>query len=225
MTNPDGQTSTLPGGFTILSDDSPAPTVTRVTPNAGENTGPVSVTITGAHFQTGATVNLSKSGQGDIPGTNLTITDSQITGTFDLTDQATGKWDVVVTNPDTQTGRLTNGFTVTMVVVHDLAVTNFTASPNPVNRGKTVTLKAVVKNLGNVTERNGLFRITSGGNTIAGPTKVGTLKPGQQKTLTFRLPISRNTPSGEYFLTGEVSTVPGETNTANNSQTVKLTGK
>jgi hypothetical protein len=41
------------------------------------------------------------------------VSPTQITCNFDLTGVATGAWNVVVTNPDTQSGTLTNGFTVT----------------------------------------------------------------------------------------------------------------
>ena len=42
----------------------------------------------------------------------VVVSDSQITCRFDLTGAATGQWDVVVTNPDTQSGTLPDGFTV-----------------------------------------------------------------------------------------------------------------
>ena len=222
VTNPDGQTATLPGGFIITNDQTPAPTVTRITPDTGENTGPVNVTITGTNSQVGATAKLTKSGQGDIPGTNLNVTSNQITGTFDLTGQTPGVWDVVVTNPDEQVGRLANGFTITPPVVHDMALTQFSIAPNPVQRGAKVTFKVTVKNAGTVTETNVRFRITSGEQTLMGPVNIGTLTAGQQKSGNVRLTIPRTVRPGEYLLTGEVSTVPGETNITNNSQTVKL---
>jgi hypothetical protein len=37
---------------------------------------------------------------------------TKITCTFDLTGAATGLWNVVVTNDDTQSGTITNGFEV-----------------------------------------------------------------------------------------------------------------
>ena len=41
------------------------------------------------------------------------MSSTQITCSFDLTGAATGTWDVTVTNPDTQSGTLAAGFTVT----------------------------------------------------------------------------------------------------------------
>jgi hypothetical protein len=225
ITNPDGQTATLLEGFIITSDQVPPPSLTRITPNTGENTGPVNVTITGNNFQKGATAKLTKSGQGDIPGTNLNVTANQITGTFDLTGQTPGMWDVVVTNPDGQVGRLTNGFTITPPVVHDMALTQFSVAPNPVQRGGKVTFRVTVKNAGTVTETNVRFRIISGDQALIGPLNIGTLTAGQQKSGSVRLTIPRTVSPGEYLVTGEVSTVPGETNTGNNTQTLKLVVK
>ncbi|MFO7742590.1 MAG: IPT/TIG domain-containing protein [Anaerolineae bacterium] len=91
-----------------------APIVTNITPNTGENTGSVNVTISGANFESGATVKLIKIGQPDIIATGVSVDSAtQISCSFDLTGVAEGAWHVVVTNPDAQTGTLPNGFTVT----------------------------------------------------------------------------------------------------------------
>lgn len=90
------------------------PTVTSITPNTGANTGNVPVTIAGSDFQAGAAVKLTKTGQPDINATGVAVVSAgQITANFDLTGTATGAWNVVVTNPDAQSGTLSNGFTVT----------------------------------------------------------------------------------------------------------------
>jgi hypothetical protein len=62
-------------------------------------------------------VKLTKTGQSDIiaSSTNAFTLNSSTTlasGTFPITGAATGAWNVVVTNPDGQTGTLSNGFTV-----------------------------------------------------------------------------------------------------------------
>jgi hypothetical protein len=99
-------------GWTMSSAS--APTVTGITPSGGVNTGTVHITdLTGSNFQSGATVKLTKSGQSDINGTNVTVVStSKITCDFDLNGVATGGWNVVVTNPDAQSGARPNGFTV-----------------------------------------------------------------------------------------------------------------
>ena len=92
----------------------PAPTLTSITPSSGYNTGVVHITnLAGGNFQTGASAKLVKVGQPDIQGTNVNvISSSRITCDFDLTDAAVGAWNVVVTNPDLQSGTLPNGFGV-----------------------------------------------------------------------------------------------------------------
>jgi|GEM_PF-3462186 len=92
-----------------------SPTVTSITPNTGANTGVVHITsLAGNNFQAGTTAKLQKSGQPDIPATNVqVVTTAKIECNFDLTGAAAGTWDVVVTNLDTKSGKLTNGFTVT----------------------------------------------------------------------------------------------------------------
>ena len=91
------------------------PTITSITPNHGEQGSAVSITnLAGTKFQTGATVKLTKSGKPDINGTSVNVvSETQITCQFDLAGAAIGAWSVVVTNPDTKSGRLANGFVVT----------------------------------------------------------------------------------------------------------------
>ena len=110
-----------------LPTTDPAPSVTSITPNTGENMDIVPVNISGTNFANGATVKLTMTGQNDIIATNVIVdSDNQILCYFDLMGAATGAWHVVVTNPDAQSGTLPNGFTVststephTWELVHD----------------------------------------------------------------------------------------------------------
>ncbi len=110
-TNPDSQSATLANGFTV---NNPAPTIGSITPSSGLNNGSVNITdLAGSGFLTGATVKLTKTGQTDISATGVTVVSgAKITCTFDLTGKATGLWNVVVTNTDSQSVTLANGFTV-----------------------------------------------------------------------------------------------------------------
>jgi PKD repeat protein len=130
VTNPDGQTATLTNGFTITSVSIPAPTVTSITPISGQNTTSVSITnLAGTGFLTGATVKLTKTGQTDIAATGVTVVSAtNITCTFDLTGKTIGPWNVVVTNTDTQTGTLPNGFSITSASIPAPTVTGITPS-------------------------------------------------------------------------------------------------
>ena len=102
VTNPDTQTGTLANGFTYQA---PAPTVTNVTPALGSTAGGTAVTITGTGFVAGATVTI-----GGVATTGVTVVSAtSITATTGA--HGAGAVDVVVTNPDTQTGMLTGGFT------------------------------------------------------------------------------------------------------------------
>src|SRR5882724_13255668 len=84
-----------------------APTVGSVSPSSGTTAGGTAVTITGTNFVTGATVTL-----GGTAATNVVVVSaSQMTATTPA--HAAGAVNVVVTNPDTQNGTLTNGFTYT----------------------------------------------------------------------------------------------------------------
>lgn len=59
-------------------------------------------------------VKLTKSGQADIACTGFTLTNSTTlsNGSCDITSAAPGAWNVQLTNPDSGSGTLTNGFTV-----------------------------------------------------------------------------------------------------------------
>jgi hypothetical protein len=114
VTNPDAQSDRLSGGFTVNADPS-APSVTSITPSTGVNTGTVQILdLSGSGFQSGATVKLTKSGESAINATSVAVIDpSWIACELDLTGATAGPWHVVVTNPDSLSGVLTEGFTVT----------------------------------------------------------------------------------------------------------------
>jgi hypothetical protein len=110
VTNPDTQSGTLTNGYTY---NLPAPTVTSVAPNSGPDTGGTSVTITGTNFDSGVT-NVTFGGTA---ATGVTFVNStSITATTPA--HAAGAVDVVVTNPDTQSGTLTTGYTYTGPIAH-----------------------------------------------------------------------------------------------------------
>jgi len=112
-TNPGGQTATLTSGFTVMA---PAPTVSSITPASGYNTGSVSISnIGGTGFLAGAGVKLVNNTAGaDIAATGVTVDPSgkNISCLFDLTGVPAAKRNVTVTNPDSQSATLVNGFTV-----------------------------------------------------------------------------------------------------------------
>jgi PGF-pre-PGF domain-containing protein len=114
VTNPDGRQAALLNGFNI-TNTTPAPTITSITPSSGQNTTSVSITnLAGSGFYGTPTVKLIRFGSGNIVATGVTVVSSnQMTCTFDLTNKISGTWSVNVVNPDNQATTLPNGFTIT----------------------------------------------------------------------------------------------------------------
>lgn len=100
--NPDRQTATRASGFTYTT--APAPAVTAVSPAFGPAAGGTSVTITGSNFVATPAVTFggtAATGVSFVSATRLTAT---------APAHATGLVNVVVTNPDLQSGTLANGY-------------------------------------------------------------------------------------------------------------------
>lgn len=104
VTNPDGQAATSASGILTITASGPVVTVTGVNPAVGPAAGRTPVTITGSNFQSGAAVSL-----GGAAATGVVFVDAgtltAVTGAH-----AAGVVDVVVTNPDSLSGTLRNGF-------------------------------------------------------------------------------------------------------------------
>jgi hypothetical protein len=104
--NQDSQSGTLPSGFTFVSPGNP-PTVAGVSPSSGPAAGGTALTISGANFVAGASVTL-----GGAAATGVAVVSAgSITAT--TPPHAAGAVDVVVINPDQQSGTLPGGFTFT----------------------------------------------------------------------------------------------------------------
>ncbi len=113
-TGPQGYALLVTGG---ISQIVPAPTITSITPDAGETDTIVSVTdLAGANFQSGASVQLVPDGIGSpINATGVTVvTPARITCSLNLAGAYGGTYDVIVTNPDAQSAMLPSGFNVTV---------------------------------------------------------------------------------------------------------------
>jgi hypothetical protein len=152
VTNPQVKAATLVGGFTYF-DPSLAPTVTSINPTSGSTNGGTFVTITGTKFVLGATVKIHGAS-----ATNITVVNSTsiVAVTGPLNFALAGAGNVVVTNPDTQSGSLTNGFT-------------YVAAPAP-------TVSSVNPTSG---DTNGGYALTiTGSNFIAGANTTTVVKLG-----------------------------------------------
>ncbi len=107
VTNTDTKTGTLTAGYTYSAAPNPAPTVTSINPNTGVTTGGTAVTITGTGFISGATVTVGGTAATGVAVVNAT------TITASTPAHAAGAVSIVVTNTDTKTGTLANGYTYT----------------------------------------------------------------------------------------------------------------
>jgi hypothetical protein len=142
VTGGNGSPSVGPGGVSILSvshlvDTPAAPTVTSVVPSSGTSLGGTSVTITGTAFVATPTVTfdgLAATGVVWVDSSHLTaVTPAHVAGAVN----------VVVTNPDTQSGTLVNGYTYTkpalQVTPLSLSFVGAVGGPNPANQSVSVT--------------------------------------------------------------------------------------
>jgi hypothetical protein len=90
----------------VVVPSGPAPSVTAISPDLGSTGGTGGVTITGVGFRSPATVSI-----GGIVIRQYAYVLTSTTIIASAPAHAAGSVDVVVTNPDGQTGRLTGGYT------------------------------------------------------------------------------------------------------------------
>ncbi len=128
VTNSDGQSGTIAGGFTYLV----APTVTGVTPASGPTVGGTAITISGANFGAGAAVALD-----GLPATNVSVLNAT-TITAVTPAHSTGPVDVTVTNTDGQSGTRSSGFLYT--ALQSPTVTGVSPNSGPTFGGTAVTI-------------------------------------------------------------------------------------
>jgi plastocyanin len=125
VTNGDGQSGTLAGGFTYVV---PQPTVASIAPATGPTSGFTPITIHGTNFQSGATVKI-----GGVAAINVTVVDATtITALSPLgptNEQVTLKQDVVVTNPSDASATLAAAFQYTRPALGVALVTPTSAPP------------------------------------------------------------------------------------------------
>lgn len=123
VTNPDGQSDTLFDAYEAI----PPPTIASIVPSSGSQLGGTAVTISGAGFQSGATVTIGGAAATSVVVVNEgSITCVTPAGTL-------GARNVVVTNPDTQTDTLSSGYTYifdpTALVLQGYWRASYSASP------------------------------------------------------------------------------------------------
>ncbi|MGA2161446.1 MAG: IPT/TIG domain-containing protein [Methanoregula sp.] len=88
------------------------PLITSISPTSGVTGTSVTITITGSNFQTGATARLTQPGLQPVTATGVSVTSTQITGTFALGSLNAGTANIQVINPDGQSASLKSAFTI-----------------------------------------------------------------------------------------------------------------
>ena len=103
VTNPDGKSDTLAGGFTYI--ELPPPTLTRVEPDNDVVTGGATIKIIGENFQDGSTVTIG----GNAASNVIFVSPTELE--VEAPAGTAGSVDVVVINPDGKSDTLADGFT------------------------------------------------------------------------------------------------------------------
>jgi hypothetical protein len=137
------------------------PIVTTITPSMGTDAGIVSITdLTGANFEPGAAIKLTRPGYPDITGINaVTVSSTKVTCAFDLKGKAPGLWNVVVTNPGGVPFVLSDAFTINDVTPP--AISSIQVSPTLVAADAKVTVRI------QVTDNIGVTSVTANCQALA----------------------------------------------------------
>ncbi len=107
----------LKNAFTIEKPGVVSPVISAIKPAEGLNNASINVTITGSNFSNDAFVKLSKSGLGDIIGSDVKVdSDSQITCAFDLNNAKAGTYDLIVINSDGMSTSMAGAFQVAAAI-------------------------------------------------------------------------------------------------------------
>jgi hypothetical protein len=105
-------------------------------------------------------------------------------------------------------------------LVHDVAIINVVPSSTMVIVGNTVQINVTARNEGTYYEN---FTVTlSYDGTPIDTADIKDLAPGATKLLTFSWDTTGVTPYGDYTIKAEASTVPGETDVADNVKTAMV---
>jgi len=117
-------------------------TVTAVSPSEVTNDAPITVSITGNGFHTGATAMLTRTAVLSIPAQTVSgVSSTTITCTFDISGAATGYWNVSVANPDGTTATLPDGFFIYEPGHHPPVVSGISPAQGVVSQVLGITIE------------------------------------------------------------------------------------
>jgi autotransporter-associated beta strand protein len=88
--------------------------ITSISPASGLTGTTVTADITGTKLSANTAIRLRQAGRADIPGTSVQLLNATtLRCQFNLTGAASGLWNLIATNPDTETYTLPDAFTIT----------------------------------------------------------------------------------------------------------------
>ena len=180
--NTDGSSVIRENEFNVTN---PKPSISTVSPSSGYANGPVTVTISGSKFVSGAGISLENS-TSSVPGVVTSFSATRITGTFALNTLSSGTYNLTVTNPGGPNN--TKPFTV-FSPGSDPTI----SSVNPTSGVNTATLPITIT--GTNFRPNPTVTIT---NTTTSRTVTGTVTGNT--TIRCSLPLT-GLPIGQYNLT------------------------
>jgi hypothetical protein len=154
----DGQSIGAVTGYTFFAIDADhtlsatftnQPSISGIEPDQGADDGAVTAVVAGVGFLSGATVELVRSGETDIVGTQPVVAPDgrSVAATFDLAGAAQGTWDVVVTNPNATGATLPASFAIAGGAPQQLRVDIL--GPALIRPNRTKSFDIVIENLGN----------------------------------------------------------------------------
>jgi hypothetical protein len=170
----------------------PKPTFKDMIPDEGNAGTTVSITdLVGSGFQSGASVQLVKSGSTSINATSvMVVSSSHMTCAFAIpSDTASGTWGIVITNPDGQSVTYSNYFTV-----HGSTSADSTTSATTTVAGSSFTISSVTPSplaIGGTTGWQGTLTIVTSKAVQPGTGLVVSLsKSGYTTIYVYNPPVS-----------------------------------
>lgn len=176
------------------------PKITSITPNSGMINTIGSLRVLGQNFFPGATVRLTRQGQSDIAAGVTYISPTEVDCTLDLTDAASGLWNVVAGDANGDSYVLAKGYTVLAnasptkraanfanvgidcVVTHLVSTSQFYVESDDRSCGIMVSRTAHGMSLGQRVTATGTARTSASGEkyiyaTALTPSGTGTIEP------------------------------------------------
>jgi hypothetical protein len=191
VTNTDGKSITRAGAFSVTSN---APTVTGLSARTGYRGWPLTETITGTNFATGATAQFSNATTlATITATSCTrVSATSLSCTFDLLEKdasATNGYNVVVINPDGKQGMRASYFTLSSP-----APTISSSTPSSGMRGSSI---AITNLAGNYFQPGAVVTYWRGSTVLS----LGSVTVPARTSITGSLSTDGSTPLGAYNIT------------------------